>query len=208
MCTNNAQLSTGPEFPWKIIPDPYQCLFFLAKFRHFFTKKLKRFWIFFSSVNSNNFFPFYEKKKPNFDIKNSKEEVLILVWYKESVYFIFVLRNEPLWFHLRGDEEPTLYGSAVFCWGTNFMHKAASYIHQKILLILYKYNGPMEEVPHAAWPRAFPGPVPKSGMGQLSKGPFLPSLLQMPPLLPQKLNFVKSMVQLSSDWWQLLISYP
>jgi hypothetical protein len=45
MCNNNAQLSTGPEFPLNIIPDPYQCLFPLAKFRHFLTKNLGIFWI-------------------------------------------------------------------------------------------------------------------------------------------------------------------
>jgi hypothetical protein len=169
MCNNNAQMSTGPEFPWKIIPHPYQYLFFLAKFRHVLTKKLRRFWIFFSIVNSTNFFLFwifFEKEIQILTLKNEKEEVLILIWYKESVYYNFFLRNEPLWFFFERR------------WGTNLLGECHFFVEAEILCIrqplaytkkntvdsLHKYNGPIEEVAMLVDLRHFLEEFPKVGI--------------------------------------------
>jgi len=121
MCTNNAQLSTGPEFPWKIISDPYQCLFFSGQISPFLTNQLRRFWIFFLLQIQLIFFCF-EKKIPNFDMKNLKtKKYWSLTGIKNQyILFLFLKMNlcDFIWEERRNQPcrgEPFFVEAEILC---------------------------------------------------------------------------------------------
>jgi hypothetical protein len=74
MCNNNAQLSTGPEFPLNIIPDSYQCLFFSGQISPFFDKEIGKFLDLLFLVQIQVTFVLCRKKNPIFYGKNKKKK--------------------------------------------------------------------------------------------------------------------------------------
>jgi hypothetical protein len=80
-----------------VLDAAVQCIFFLAKFLHFFQSNWAKFWIFFSSVNSTNFAIFGSKSQNSKNEKKNIAPILHSHFLTHTMFLELLLFSSHIW---------------------------------------------------------------------------------------------------------------